>query len=83
MIFIDACFRKETPYTPIWMMRQVGSVGLFFNAAKNFGLSVEARGGIPFYFIQSKFSKAFGTPRLNIYSIGITFTFYDFTRFLG
>ncbi|EQD88933.1 hypothetical protein HPSA50_1254 [Helicobacter pylori SouthAfrica50] len=61
----------------------VGSVGLFFNAAKNFGLSVEARGGIPFYFIQSKFSKAFGTPRLNIYSVGITFTFYDFTRFLG
>ncbi len=61
----------------------VGSVGLFFNAAKNFGLSIEARGSIPFYFIQSKFSKAFGTPRLNIYSIGITFTFYDFTRFLG
>ncbi|WP_104744258.1 hypothetical protein [Helicobacter acinonychis] len=61
----------------------VGSVGLFFNVAKNFGLSVEARGGIPFYFIQSKFSKAFGTPRLNIYSIGIAFTFYDFTRFLG
>ncbi|MGL2424628.1 hypothetical protein ACOWMA_02825 [Helicobacter pylori] len=61
----------------------VGSVGLFFNAAKNFGLSIEARGGIPFYFIQSKFSKAFGTPRLNIYSIGIAFTFYDFTRFLG
>ncbi|GAA8720090.1 hypothetical protein HpDR94b_02640 [Helicobacter pylori] len=74
MIFIDACFRKETPYTPIWMMRQ---------AAKNFGVSIEARGGIPFYFIQSKFSKAFGTPRLNIYSIGIAFTFYDFTRFLG
>ncbi|MUU28948.1 hypothetical protein F7203_03450 [Helicobacter pylori] len=61
----------------------VGSVGLFFNAAKNFGVSIEARGGIPFYFIQSKFSKAFGTPRLNIYSIGITFTFYDFIRFLG
>ncbi|MGL2607276.1 hypothetical protein ACQJ59_02980 [Helicobacter pylori] len=61
----------------------VGSVGLFFNAAKNFGVSLEARGGIPFYFIQSKFSKAFGTPRLNIYSVGITFTFYDFTRFLG
>ncbi|RVY49057.1 hypothetical protein [Helicobacter pylori] len=61
----------------------VGSVGLFFNAAKNFGLSIEARGGIPFYFIQSKFSEAFGTPRLNVYSIGIAFTFYDFTRFLG
>ena len=24
MIFIDACFKKETPYTPIWMMRQAG-----------------------------------------------------------
>ncbi len=24
MIFIDACFGKETPYTPIWMMRQAG-----------------------------------------------------------
>ncbi len=22
MVFIDACFRKKTPYTPIWMMRQ-------------------------------------------------------------
>nr|WP_233707297.1 hypothetical protein [Helicobacter cetorum] len=61
----------------------VGTIGVFFNVAKNFGLSVEARGAIPFYFIQSKFSKAFGTPRLDIYSIGITFTFYDFTKFLG
>lgn len=24
MIFIDACFRRPTPYTPIWMMRQAG-----------------------------------------------------------
>lgn len=24
MIFIDACKRKQTPYTPIWMMRQAG-----------------------------------------------------------
>ncbi|MEF3191155.1 MAG: uroporphyrinogen decarboxylase [Campylobacterales bacterium] len=24
MIFIDACFKKETPYTPVWMMRQAG-----------------------------------------------------------
>jgi len=23
-IFVDACFRKETPYTPVWMMRQAG-----------------------------------------------------------
>jgi len=23
-IFVDACFGKETPYTPIWMMRQAG-----------------------------------------------------------
>ncbi len=106
MIFIDACFRKETPYTPIWMMRQAGrylseyqesrkKAGSFLELCKNSDLatevtlqpveilSIEARGGIPFYFIQSKFSKAFGTPRLNIYSVGITFTFYDFTRFLG
>ncbi|GAA9777449.1 hypothetical protein VN0325_06320 [Helicobacter pylori] len=58
----------------------VGSVGLFFNAAKNFGLSVEARGGIPFYFIQIKFFKGCGNPRLEIYCIGITFNFYEFTR---
>lgn len=24
MIFIDACFGKPTPYTPVWMMRQAG-----------------------------------------------------------
>lgn len=24
MIFTDACFGKETPYTPVWMMRQAG-----------------------------------------------------------
>ncbi|MCR6572546.1 uroporphyrinogen decarboxylase [Campylobacter insulaenigrae] len=24
MIFIDACFKKQTPYTPVWMMRQAG-----------------------------------------------------------
>ncbi|MBZ7968608.1 uroporphyrinogen decarboxylase [Campylobacter molothri] len=24
MIFIDACFKKTTPYTPAWMMRQAG-----------------------------------------------------------
>ncbi len=24
MIFIDACFGKQTPYTPVWMMRQAG-----------------------------------------------------------
>ena len=24
MIFVDACFRKQTPHTPIWMMRQAG-----------------------------------------------------------
>jgi len=23
-IFIDACLGKETPYTPVWMMRQAG-----------------------------------------------------------
>lgn len=24
MIFIDACYRKQTPYTPVWLMRQAG-----------------------------------------------------------
>lgn len=24
MIFIDSCFGKSTPYTPVWMMRQAG-----------------------------------------------------------
>ncbi|EAH7585918.1 uroporphyrinogen decarboxylase [Campylobacter lari subsp. concheus] len=24
MIFIDACFKKSTPYIPVWMMRQAG-----------------------------------------------------------
>lgn len=24
MIFIDACFARPTPYTPVWMMRQAG-----------------------------------------------------------
>lgn len=24
MIFIDACFKKKTPYTPVWFMRQAG-----------------------------------------------------------
>jgi len=23
-VFIDACFKKEVPYTPVWMMRQAG-----------------------------------------------------------
>ena len=46
MIFIDACFKKETPRTPIWMMRQAGRclpeyretrkrVGSFIDMTKN------------------------------------------------
>ena len=46
MIFIDACKRKDTPYTPIWMMRQAGrylseykevraKVGNFLDLCKN------------------------------------------------
>lgn len=47
MIFIDACFKKKTPYTPVWMMRQAGrylseymavrnSVGGFLELCKNY-----------------------------------------------
>ena len=24
MLFVDACFGKKTPYTPVWFMRQAG-----------------------------------------------------------
>ncbi len=45
-IFIDACFGKETPYTPVWMMRQAGrylpeymairnKIGSFLDMTKN------------------------------------------------
>ncbi|MDA3048041.1 uroporphyrinogen decarboxylase [Campylobacter sp. JMF_08 NE1] len=47
MIFIDACLKKPTPYTPVWMMRQAGrylpqymavrkSVGGFLELCKDF-----------------------------------------------
>jgi len=46
MIFIDACFGKETEYTPVWMMRQAGrylpeymevrrKIGNFLDMTKN------------------------------------------------
>lgn len=52
MIFIDACRRKETPYTPIWMMRQAGryldeykevrkKAGSFLDLCQNPSLSTE------------------------------------------
>ncbi|RAX54253.1 uroporphyrinogen decarboxylase [Helicobacter sp. 16-1353] len=52
MIFIDACKRKDTPYTPIWLMRQAGrylseyrevraKAGNFLDLCKNPALSCE------------------------------------------
>lgn len=52
MIFVDACFRKKTPYTPIWLMRQAGRylseykatrarAGSFLNLCKNVELATE------------------------------------------
>ncbi len=52
MIFIDACFGKKTPYTPVWMMRQAGrylseykevraKAGDFLSLCKNPALACE------------------------------------------
>ncbi len=52
MIFIDACFGKKTPYTPVWMMRQAGrylkeykevraKAGDFISLCKNPALACE------------------------------------------
>lgn len=52
MIFVDACFRKPTPYTPIWLMRQAGrylneykevrrQAGSFLDLCKNVRLATE------------------------------------------
>lgn len=52
MIFIDACFRKPTPYTPIWLMRQAGrylteykatraQAGSFLDLCENVELATE------------------------------------------
>lgn len=52
MIFIDACKREETPYTPIWLMRQAGrylseykeirsKAGSFLNLCKSVDLATQ------------------------------------------
>nr|QGT50383.1 uroporphyrinogen decarboxylase [uncultured Helicobacter sp.] len=52
MIFVDACFKKNTPYTPIWLMRQAGrylseykatraKAGSFLDLCKNVALATE------------------------------------------
>ncbi len=52
MIFVDACFNKPTPYTPVWMMRQAGrylpeymavrdTAGAFLTLCKNPAMAAE------------------------------------------
>lgn len=52
MIFVDACFKKDTPYTPVWLMRQAGrylseykatraQAGSFLDLCKNPNLATE------------------------------------------
>ena len=52
MVFIDACLRQKTPYTPIWLMRQAGryldeyrytrsKVKSFLELCKNVDLATE------------------------------------------
>ncbi len=52
MIFVDACFRKQTPYMPIWLMRQAGrylseykatraQAGSFLDLCQNVALASE------------------------------------------
>ncbi|WP_095298686.1 hypothetical protein [Helicobacter sp. 12S02232-10] len=56
----------------------VGTIGLFVNIVQGFGLSFEARGGIPFHIVRRDQANAYGQPKFNMYSMMISFTFYDF-----
>ncbi|PAF50577.1 hypothetical protein BKH44_07660 [Helicobacter sp. 13S00477-4] len=56
----------------------VGTIGLFVNVAQGFGLSLEARSGLPFGIVRSAQAANYDNPKFNMYAVMVSFTFYDF-----
>lgn len=57
----------------------VGTVGLFVNVAKGFGVDFSLRAGTPFYLVKAADAKKFNHPVINHVGFMISFTFYDFS----